>query len=238
MTASSRLYFRQLLAGRDFAQSDTVARSMANYAYIIGDARSGEAIVVDPAYRPAEVVACAHDDGLRVVGVVATHYHPDHIGGSLAGWSISGVADLLTHWDVPVHAQAAEVGWIVESAGVDAAAIVAHAPGDRLAVGELDITLIHAPGHTPGSQCLLVEDHLVTGDVLFLQGCGRTDLPGSDPAEMYRTLSERLAAIPAGTWIYAGHAYDPVATDTFAHVRATNAVLAPMSAQQWRAAFA
>ena len=238
MTPSNRLYFRQLLAGRDFAQSDAGARGMANYAYVIGDVVSGEAVVVDPAYRPTEVVACALEDGLRVVGVVATHYHPDHVGGTLAGWSISGVADLLTDWDIPVHAQSSEVGWIVESAGVDADAIVAHAPGDVLEVGELGITLIHAPGHTPGSQCLLVEDRLVTGDVLFLQGCGRTDLPGSDPTEMYRTLTERLAGIPGDTWVYAGHAYDPVASDTLDHVRASNAVLAPMSAQQWRAAFA
>ncbi len=238
MTASSRLRFRQLLAGRDFAQTDAVGRGMANYSYVIGDAVTGEAVVVDPAYRPAEVVACAQDDGLRVVGVVATHYHSDHIGGSLASWSISGVADLLARWDVPVHAQAAEVDWIVESAGVDRSSIAAHAPGDQLEVGALRITLIHAPGHTPGSQCLLVEDRLVTGDVLFLQGCGRTDLPGSDPDEMYRTLTDRLAAIPSHTRIYAGHAYDPEPSDTLGHVRATNAVLAPMTAQQWRAAFA
>ncbi len=236
--APDRLLFRQLLAGRDFAIDDAMARSMANYSYLIADRETGEALVVDPAYRPLEILELAGREGLRVVGVVATHYHPDHIGGSLAGRSIAGIVELLGAGAVPVHAQEAEVSWIVASTGVGASDVVAHQPGERISVGALEVTLIHAPGHSEGSQCLLVEDRLLTGDVLFLAGCGRTDLPGSDPAQMYETLTRRLAAVPASTWVYAGHAYDAAATDTWAHVRETNPVLAPTTPAQWLAAFA
>jgi hydroxyacylglutathione hydrolase len=103
---------------------------------------------------------------------------------------------------VPIHAQRDEVEWVTKRTGVGADALVAHDAGDHVRVGAVDVTLIHTPGHTPGSQCLLVDDHLISGDTLFLDGCGRTDLPGSDPEEMYRTLTQRLSAISDDAVLY------------------------------------
>ena len=112
--ADDRLYFRQLLAGRDFAVDDGLARQMVNFAYVIGDRATGEALLVDPAYGVRELVEIAGADGLRVVGALATHYHPDHVGGSMMGYSIEGVAALLeagveakVHYPVPVYRQEA-----------------------------------------------------------------------------------------------------------------------------------
>jgi hydroxyacylglutathione hydrolase len=78
---------------------------------------------------------------------------------------------------------------------------------DTLAVGRLTLRFLHTPGHTPGSQCFLVDDRLVSGDTLFIGACGRTDLPGSDPSEMYYSLTQRLAALPDATVLYPGHNY-------------------------------
>ena len=90
-----RLYFRQLLTGRDVAAADPVARQMLNFVYLIGDRETGEAVAVDPAYAPGDVLDVLAADGMRLTGVLATHYHPDHVGGDMMGFSLAGVAELL-----------------------------------------------------------------------------------------------------------------------------------------------
>ena len=235
--APDRRYFRQLLAGRDFARHDDVARQMVNFVYAVGDRETGEALLVDPAYAPGELLDLLAGDGMRCTGVLATHYHADHVGGSLAGWAIDGLATLLERVHVPVHVQRAEVPWIVRAAGVTAEDLVAHDSGDDVAVGGLSVTLLHTPGHTPGSQCFLVDGALLSGDTLFLDGCGRTDLPGSDPEAMYESLTTRLAQVPDGTVVYPGHQYAPEPSAPMGAVRRSNACFRPRSAEEWLAAF-
>lgn len=235
---SERLYFRRWLAGRDFARDDDLAGPMRNFVYALGDRESGEAVIVDPAYRPGELIDLLAADGLELAGVLGTHYHPDHIGGDLMGHRVAGVAELLALADVPVHIQRDEVEWVVKRTGVSRDHLVAHVPGDRVSVGDIPIELIHTPGHTPGSQCLLVEGRLISGDTLFIDGCGRTDLPGADPEEMYRSLTQRLSAVSDDTVLCPGHDYSAEPSALLGEVRRTNAVLAPASAQQWLAMFA
>jgi len=231
-----RLYFRQLLAGRDFARNDPVARQMVNFVYVLGDRATGEAVIIDPAYGIAELLDVLGEDDMRVVGALATHYHADHIGGDLFGNSIEGIASLLEHVDVPIHVNANEVPWIERTTGVSDA-LRAHESGDVVEVGELAIELIHTPGHTPGSQCFLVSGKLLSGDTLFLEGCGRTDLPGSDPMAMYDTLTKRLAPIPDATILYPGHMYAPLPHQSMGETRQDNWVLAPRTPEQWMAMF-
>ncbi len=235
---SDHLYFRQLLSGRDYAVGDEMATSMRNFTYVVGDRESGEAVFVDPAYRPSELIELVAADGMTIVGVFATHFHADHIGGTLmAGHYIAGVKELLELIDVPLHAQGAEVPWIVERTGLSAEAITEHDDGDVVAVGQAAITTIATPGHTPGSQCLYVEDRLLSGDTLFIDGCGRTDFPGGDPHEMFRTLHQRLAFISDETTLFPGHLYSAEASLAMGEVRQRNFVFAPSSLEQWLAAF-
>lgn len=234
---SNRFYFRQLLAGRDFALDDPVARQMVNFVYVVGDYETGEAMLVDPAYRPRELVELVETDGLRVVGAFATHYHFDHVGGSFMGREVAGIRELLGVVDVPVHVQREETPWILRSTDVGADVLVEHESGDVVRVGDVEITLLHTPGHTPGSQCLLVEGRMISGDTLFLEGCGRTDLPGSDPEEMYRTLTQRLSAVSNDTVLYPGHNYSSEPNAVLGEVRATNCVLTPRTAEEWLTKF-
>lgn len=232
------VYFRQLLAGRDFAVGDAVALSMRNFTYALGDRRSGEAVLVDPAYRPAELLEIVKGDDMTVVGAIATHYHPDHIGGTLIGdQHLSGITELVTLIDVPVHVQLEEVSWILERTGINPGALVAHDDGEILKVGDTEITLLHTPGHTPGSQCLLVEGRLLSGDTLFIDGCGRTDFPGGDPVEMYRTLSERLSLVSDDTLLYPGHLYSREPFLPLGEVRARNSVFVANGLEEWLAMF-
>ena len=131
------LYFRQLLAGRDFARGDQVARQMVNFVYLVGDRRTGEAVVVDPAYDIAGLLDVVAADGMHLVGALATHYHPDHVGGTMGGFSIQGVRELLELAPVPVHVQADEAPWVtrVTDAGDDD--LVTHASGDVVMVGQV-----------------------------------------------------------------------------------------------------
>ena len=236
---TDRFYFRQLLSGLDFAIGDPVAEQMANFAYVVGDRETGEALLVDPAYRPDELVDLVEADNMTVTGVLATHYHADHVGGSLGGQhEIAGIVKLLERVDVPIHVQVDEVEWVTKCTGVGEDSLVAHGPGDEVKIGQFDVTLIHTPGHTPGSQCLLVNGRLISGDTLFLDGCGRTDLPGSDPNEMYRTLTQRLAGVSDDTVLFPGHLYSVDPSAPMGDVRLHNRVLVPASAEQWLTMFA
>jgi hydroxyacylglutathione hydrolase len=235
---NDQFYFRQWLAGRDFAVGDKLAKSMVNFVYAIGDRTTGEAVLIDPAYAPSELVDLVSTDEMRVVGALATHYHPDHVGGEMGGNEIAGITALLEKIDVPIHVQSAEVPWVTRRTGVSEGALVAHESGDVVRVGNVEITLIHTPGHTPGSQCFLVDGRLISGDTLFLDGCGRTDLPGSDPAEMYRSLTQRLAKIPDDTILFPGHLYSPEPSAPMSEVREFNHAMAPVSEQQWLSMFA
>ncbi len=235
MVAPSRLYFKQLLAGLDLAEHDNVAQQMVNFIYLIGDRETGEAVVVDPAYDQQGILDVLAADEMRLVGALGTHYHADHVGGSLGGMAeITGIAELLELVDVPIHVQADEAEWIGKTTPVAAAELTTHESGDVVMVGEIPITLIHTPGHTPGSQCFLVDGQaLVSGDTLFLDGCGRTDLPGSNPEEMYFSLTERLAKVPDDVQLFPGHLYSEKPSASMAETRQRNVVFRPGSLEQW-----
>jgi glyoxylase-like metal-dependent hydrolase (beta-lactamase superfamily II) len=237
MSDDDRLYFRQLLAGRDFARTDPIARQMVNFVYLIGDRQTGEAVIVDPAYGIADLLAILEQDGMRCVGALATHYHPDHVGGSMMGYTIAGVDELLAAVSVPVHVQADEAPWVLRVTELAETDLVTHRSGDIVQVGEIPIELIHTPGHTPGSQCFFVADRLVSGDTLFLEGCGRTDLPGGDPAALYESLTQKLAKVPDSAVLFPGHLYSAEPSASMEDTRRWNYVFTPKTQDQWLAMF-
>jgi glyoxylase-like metal-dependent hydrolase (beta-lactamase superfamily II) len=235
--AEDRLYFRQLLAGRDVARTDPVARQMVNFIYLVGDRETGEAVAIDPAYDIRGILDVLAEDGMRLTGALATHYHPDHVGGSMMGVTISGVRELLTLHPVPIHVQDAEAPWVLRVTEASESDLVRHQGGDTVMVGEIPIELLHTPGHTPGSQCFLVDGRLVAGDTLFLEGCGRTDLPGGDPAELYRSLTQVLAKVPDDAVLFPGHLYSAEPSATMGETRRWNYVFKPGSEAEWLAMF-
>jgi glyoxylase-like metal-dependent hydrolase (beta-lactamase superfamily II) len=233
---ADRLYFRQLLAGYDFARDDPIARQMVNFVYLIGDRDSGEAVAVDPAYGVNELVELLAADGLRLTAVLATHWHADHVGGDLVGHPIEGIRELLSRDDVGarIHIQRPEVEWLKRRTGVSDSDLVLHDSGDTVTVGDIPVKLIHTPGHTAGSQCFLVDGKLVAGDTLFLDGCGRTDLPDSDSDQMYESLTHRLAIVPDDAVLYPGHRYSPEPFATMGETRRRNYVFRLPTLEQWR----
>jgi hydroxyacylglutathione hydrolase len=233
-----RLYFRQWLAGRDFAQDGGIGAQMANFVYAIGDRETGETVLVDPCYAVDELVQLCARDGQKVTGALATHYHPDHVGGDLFGHDLEGVRELLTRCACKVHVQRQEAPWVKRVTGCGDTDLALHDSGDVLHVGAIPITLIHTPGHTPGSQCFLVQNRLVAGDTLFLQGCGRTDFPGGDPRQLYLSLTQKLQHVPDDAVLYPGHAYDPRPHASLGETRRSNPVFRPKTEEEWLRLFA
>lgn len=219
MSEPSDLYFHQEPVGQ-----------MANLAYLVGSRSAREAFVVDPAWDVDRLLDVAEADGVRVVGALVTHYHPDHIGGELFGFRIQGLARLLERNPVPVHVHADEAEGVRRVTGADPSDLVSHSGGDALTLGGVRVRLLHTPGHTPGSQCFLVEETgqpgcLVSGDTLFLGSCGRVDLPGSDPEAMYRSLNGTLKQLPNETLLYPGHLYSAAPSSTLGEQKRTNPFL-------------
>lgn len=218
----SGLYLKPLLLG-----------SMENWVYLVGSRATRECVVVDPAWDVAAALDAAAADDMKVIGALATHWHPDHVGGDLYGHTIEGLPDLLAKVDVPIHVQRAEAAGIAEVTGLSRKQLVAHAGGDEIAVGDVRIKLLHTPGHTPGSQCFLCHGHLISGDTLFIRGCGRTDLPGGDPEQMWKTLHGVLRKLPAETVLHPGHRYGPIERSTIGEEARENPYLNVPSLADW-----
>lgn len=233
MANSDRLYFRQLLSGRDFAAGDVIAAQMRNFAYLIGDRETGDAVVVDPAYAAGDLVDALEADDMHLSGVLVTHHHPDHIGGSMMGFALKGLAELLERVSVPVHVNTHEALWVSRTTGIPTGDLTTHEHRDKIGVGDIEIELLHTPGHTPGSQCFLLDGRLVAGDTLFLDGCGRTDFPGGDSDAMYRSL-QQLAALPGDPTVFPGHWYSADPNASLSTVKRSNYVYRPANLDQWR----
>jgi glyoxylase-like metal-dependent hydrolase (beta-lactamase superfamily II) len=155
----------------------------------------------------------------------------------MMGMTISGVRELLMLNPVPIHVQDDEASLVLRVTEVSESDLVRHDSGDKVMVGDIPIELIHTPGHTPGSQCFLVDGRLVAGDTLFLEGCGRTDLPGGDPAELYRSLTTKLAKLPDDTILFPGHLYSAEPSATMGETKRWNYVFAPKTESEWLAMF-
>ena len=228
-----QLYFRQLLSGRDFAQGDGIAAQMRNFAYLIGDRQTGDCVVVDPAYAAGDLVDVLEADGLHLSGVLVTHHHPDHVGGSMMGFELKGLAELLERVSVPVHVNSQEAQFVSRITGIPMSDLTSHEHGDKVSVGAIDIELLHTPGHTPGSQCFLLDGRLVAGDTLFLEGCGRTDFPGGDSDEIFRSL-QKIAQLPGDPTVFPGHWYSPEPSASLSEVKRSNYVYRVANLEQWR----
>jgi glyoxylase-like metal-dependent hydrolase (beta-lactamase superfamily II) len=193
----SDLYLRQLAVG-----------PMQNFAYLLGSRSARQCFVVDPAWDIGAITQAAAADGMSIAGALVTHFHPDHCGGHLWGHDIQGVAELVAAAPVPVYAHADEAEGLMKVTGLSRSDLKLSRGGDKLRLGGVEVTLLHTPGHTPGSQCFLCESRLVSGDTLFISGCGRTDLPGGSGEQLAQSLGT-LARLPSDTVLYPGHHYDP-----------------------------
>lgn len=227
------LYLKQLLAGRDFAKSDVFASQMANFVYLVGDDEQRTCMVVDPAWDIPAIVDFIDREEMRLAGALVTHYHPDHVGGEIFGHNISGLEELLSIRPVVVHVNEIECEGVKHVTGLSDSDFQKHRGGDIVAIGDVSVRLLHTPGHTPGSQCFLVDSVLVSGDTLFIGGCGRVDLPGGNPTQMYYSLTQILGKLPDDTVLFPGHDYAHKPTSTIGEEKRENQYLRMRTLDDW-----
>lgn len=191
---------------------------MANFSYLIADATRKVAAYVDPGWEAAKVVGpngAAAKNGWAIEKILLTHTHFDHIQDLRAAWELT---------KAPVFVHALEIGAVAEAGGAMSGAAHAIASEEIIHIGDVAVKCLHTPGHTPGMICFYAAPHLITGDMLFVDGCGRVDLPGSDPEKMFESL-RRLSQLPDDTIIYPGHDYGPTPTSTIGAQKKTNPYL-------------
>ncbi len=211
MASENRIMLRQVEIG-----------PMANYVYLIGDTATRKAAVVDPAWNVDGIIDLVNREGYEIDKILITHYHPDHLGGRMMGQTIEGAAEMLEKVKAKIYLNKHEAEGARKVAGLSESDIVKVDAGDTFKLGELEVKFLHTPGHTPGSQCFLVEGNLVSGDTLFVNSCGRVDLPGSDPEAMYHSLNDTLRNLDDATVVYPGHAYSSEPSSTIGKQKRTN----------------
>ena len=216
------LYFRQIEIG-----------PMQNYVYLIGSTETRKAAVVDAAWDIDEILRIAAQDEMEITHALVTHTHPDHVGGGFAGMEIDGVTELLEKCKAKVVVHKAEAEFIK---GLSSSDMIKTDNGDKVDVGGLEIQLMHTPGHTPGSQCFLVDNRVISGDTLFVDACGRVDFPGGNPEQMYYSLTQKLMALPDDMILFPGHNYAPLKHATMGEQKKTNPYLKFSSLKDFLAA--
>ncbi|HVN63791.1 MAG TPA: MBL fold metallo-hydrolase [Candidatus Binataceae bacterium] len=206
-----KLYLRQAQIG-----------PMANFVYLIGDPETHKAAVVDPAWDVDAIIEFARREGYEIDKILITHYHPDHLGGHMMGQSIEGAAQMLERIKAKVYVNKHEAEGVKLIAGLSDSDLVKVDAGDTVKIDHHELKFLHTPGHTPGSQCFLVDGNLISGDTLFVGSCGRVDLPGSDPEQMYYSLNKTLRNLDDATVVYPGHAYSPESSTTIGNQKRSN----------------
>ncbi len=202
------LYIKQLEVG-----------PMQNFVYLIGDRETKECVMVDPAWNVEAVLEEAAGDEMTVKAGLITHTHFDHCNGTeKLLYKIKG--------KIYVHKNEAEFLKGMQNE------IVPTEQGSTMTVGRFTITFLHTPGHTPGSQCFKIEDHLVSGDTLFINACGRCDLPGGNAEQMYESL-QTLARLDEKTILLPGHNYADDTTSTIGREKENNPYYQASSLQEF-----
>lgn len=185
---------------------------MENFVYLIGDPESRQAMIVDPAWEIDTIFKRANEENLQITGALLTHHHYDHT---------NGIEELLERMDVPVYVNKHDLEFVK----TQKSHLTPIDQGEKIKIGNVEIETIHTPGHTPGSQCFKTSNGLITGDTLFIDGCGRCDLPGGDVEQMYYTLTQKIMRLPDETTIYPGHNYALLPTAHLSEQKKTNPYL-------------
>ena len=184
---------------------------MENFVYLIGCPTKKEVAVVDPGWDSKKILSEAEKDGMKITSILISHAHYDHV---------NVLHELLADTDARVYLQKDEVPFLK----VPKANLKQTESGEKVQIGDIEVEFIHTPGHTPGSQCFHVQGKLVSGDTRFINACGRTDLPGGNPEELYHSLT-RLSKFPDETILYPGHNYAAKPTSTIKQEREKNPFL-------------
>jgi hydroxyacylglutathione hydrolase len=185
-----------------------IVGSMGVCSYIIGCEETKKGAVIDPGGDEVKILQEVEKLGLQVEYIIATHGHPDHVCGNRAIKQATGAAIVMHEADA-LFFENPETRKYFSMLGLEPSppAEVKVKDGDIIKVGNVELQVIHTPGHTPGGMCLYAAPDLITGDTLFVGGVGRTDFPGGSYSELISSLKTKVMALPDETVVWPGHGY-------------------------------
>jgi len=195
---------------------------LAVFAYLVGDTTTGDALVIDPADQAHDILALAAKNNLRINYIVNTHGHVDHIGGNSQMKKLTG-AKIIIHADDAIMLSSTPASMLrMFGASQSPPADILAQDGQTISVGNFGLKIIHTPGHSPGGICLYTPGYVFTGDTLFVEAVGRTDLPGASWQTMYNSIKTKIFTLPDDTVVMPGHNYGRTPTSTIGHEKKYN----------------
>ncbi len=178
---------------------------LATNCYILAGQEGGQGVVIDPGAEPDKILAAAETKKIKIVKILNTHGHWDHIGANRALAEAVGADVYIDSRDAEVLGDPQKNLSAILSDGDSQKADKLLENGETLQVDGLDILVLHTPGHTPGSSSFLAGDKLFCGDLIFLESVGRTDLPGSNGPDLFTSIREKAMSLPDAVTIFPGH---------------------------------
>ena len=187
---------------------------MQNFSYIVVDEDSSESIIIDPSWNLMELELIIKENNLKIKYIVNTHYHDDHTRGN---------EEMVTSTKAP----------IIQHESSTLKNDITVKDGDFIEFGNSKLKVLHTPGHSPDSICLVGDGKIFSGDTLFVGNCGRIDLPGGSASELYHSLFDVLYSLDDNLVLYPGHNYGPTETSTIGKEKMTNMIMQKRTEQQF-----